>query len=300
MAPSSPPWRIVSAHGTLHIVQSEAALKQLSSAHRLEERYMRNLVGLLPSEPRGSHKNWQLLAKVRWLQSERTGEHVIVVGGAKNFLETVGARADMDFKCKREMERFLSGKMLNRETGVARETYKGWRLVPEPAIVRSLPDGASLASIFAAGGPGGGAASAVPPPEERVPQGATAAATQPPPQAMHPMAWAQQHGGSAGAFGCCEGAGHFACSGGTYGAAEVACAIKSAAQVTAHTYECVLEQEREQAEQRAAHLEAEVRIKNMQKAPGRSRKFSPNASRFAAPPPCALSRELEQTLFWSF
>ena len=133
-------------------------------------------------------------------------------------------------------------------------------------MIRSLPDGTSLRNIM---GVSPAAATAVPPlaqmSHEAVPV-PSAAATQllPGSHAMNPMAWAQPR--CAGACGCCKGPRSTASIGAAFGAAEVADAMTAAVQATAQTYESVLEHEREQAQQRVAHLNAEVRIKNMQKS----------------------------------
>ena len=216
-------------------------------------------MGLQRSDAKGGTNNWQSLDKVKWLQHVITGEYVVVAGTAKHFLDTVSSgRPDMGFNL-RTFQQLLANKLKTRRVGEVRETYKDWKLVSEPSMIRSLPDGTSLRNIM---GVSPAAATAVPPlaqmSHEAVPV-PSAAATQllPGSQAMNPMAWAQPR--CAGACGCCKGPRSTASIGAAFGAAEVADAMTAAVQATAQTYESVLEHEREQAQQRVAHLNAEVR-----------------------------------------
>ena len=131
-----------------------------SQAQGQRHSYFRNILGLQRSDAKGGTNNWQSLDKVKWLQHVITGEYVVVAGTAKHFLDTVSSgRPDMGFNL-RTFQQLLANKLKTRRVGEVRETYKNWKLVSEPSMVRSLPDGTSLRNIM---GVSPAAETAVPP-----------------------------------------------------------------------------------------------------------------------------------------
>ena len=142
---------VVQPPSTLRMVPNRlpTTLLNFCKTHGLTKKYF---VPMLDGNS-PDHKGWQRLDRVRWLHNICTGEYVIVVGGAKLFLECERAkRADMSFNYQ-NLKRFLAGAYVDGAGNSIHLLKKTWDLMPvgfQPPQVATLEDGASLARLFSA------------------------------------------------------------------------------------------------------------------------------------------------------
>ena len=87
--------KVVQPPGTLrYVTDTQPGVLEFTKRHGLTNKYFkRMLVGT-----QDEHKHWQRLVDATWLQHIDSGKIVVVVGGAKYFLDHVAAkRDDMSF-----------------------------------------------------------------------------------------------------------------------------------------------------------------------------------------------------------
>ena len=126
-------YALVQPPNVLHIVPAEPPkdrkLLQLSKRFGLRNEYVKNMLGLDDKPARTTHKSWQELESVRWLEHVKTLELVPVVGEIKEFLKSRRAKeSDMSFN-ERSFLQFMSPAGKEDGSGKLMDHYKEWRRV---------------------------------------------------------------------------------------------------------------------------------------------------------------------------
>ena len=146
---------LVESPHTLRIPPSnnKKALCAFSKEHGLRNEYLKDALAGKPRILVGAHTQhvWQSVRHVRWMQHENTGELVVIVGGASQFLRTSRAKQnDMSFILRTLQDRLQASAAAGSNISSADGEHR-WRIHPigfEPLQIAALADGASLAGIF--------------------------------------------------------------------------------------------------------------------------------------------------------
>jgi hypothetical protein len=130
-----PPWVLVSPSGVIHHVRNEQALKRLAESDTSLYSDLRKLVGLLMEKKTAQqlpqHKQqWQLLARVRWLQRCDNEELVAVIGDTEHFIREFAAfRDDMQLFDSSRLQQLLN---------------KGWLWSNAEKVNEYIPKGSTV------------------------------------------------------------------------------------------------------------------------------------------------------------